>query len=73
MKWEAYHELLIRDPTPRRNPIMVSPELLRRFPFFAGLSEEQINQIAMISEEERYEADEYLFQEGEEFNHPIQR
>ena len=31
---------------------MISPELLRRFPFFAPFSEAQLIEIAMIAEEE---------------------
>jgi CRP/FNR family cyclic AMP-dependent transcriptional regulator len=42
---------------------MVSPELLRRFPFFAGLTDEEIKSIAMISEEEMYEANTFIFRE----------
>ena len=42
---------------------MVSPELLRRFPFFAGLSDEELKSIAMISEEEKYEANTFIFRE----------
>ncbi|UCC86734.1 MAG: cyclic nucleotide-binding domain-containing protein [Anaerolineales bacterium] len=42
---------------------MVSPELLRRFPFFAGLTEEELKSIAMISEEEKYEANTFIFRE----------
>ncbi len=45
---------------------MISPELLRRYPFFAGLSEEHLKKIAMIAEEETFETDEYIFKEGEE-------
>ncbi|MBN1285668.1 MAG: Crp/Fnr family transcriptional regulator [Anaerolineae bacterium] len=45
---------------------MVSPELLRRYPFFAGLSEEQLKSIAMIAEEEDYETDDFIFEQGEE-------
>ena len=45
---------------------MISPELLRRFPFFAGLSEEQLKQIAMIAEQETYKAGEVIFEEGDE-------
>lgn len=44
---------------------MISPELLRRYPFFGGLSEEQLKRIAMISEEINLEKDEFLFKEGE--------
>ena len=42
---------------------MVSPELLRRFPFFANLTDEEIKSIAMISEEEKYEASTFIFRE----------
>jgi CRP/FNR family cyclic AMP-dependent transcriptional regulator len=42
---------------------MVSPELLRRFPFFAGLTDEEIKSIAMISEEDEYDADTFIFRE----------
>jgi CRP/FNR family cyclic AMP-dependent transcriptional regulator len=42
---------------------MVSPELLRRYPFFAGLSDEEIKSIAMISEEQKYEANTFIFRE----------
>ena len=43
---------------------MVSPELLRRFPFFAGLTDEEIKSIAMISEEQKYDANTFVFREG---------
>lgn len=33
---------------------MVSPELLRRYPFFASLTQEQLQAIAMIAEEKAY-------------------
>lgn len=42
---------------------MVSPELLRRFPFFAGLTEEELKSIAMISEEEKFDANTFIFRE----------
>ena len=34
---------------------MVSPELLRRYPFFGGLSDAQLREISMITEEEVFE------------------
>jgi CRP-like cAMP-binding protein len=34
---------------------MISPEVLRRFPFFGGLSDAQLREIAMITEEEVFE------------------
>lgn len=33
---------------------MISPELLRRYPFFASLNEEQLKAIAMMAEEKNY-------------------
>jgi CRP/FNR family transcriptional regulator, cyclic AMP receptor protein len=33
---------------------MVSPELLRRYPFFASLDEHQLEAIAMITQEKKY-------------------
>jgi CRP-like cAMP-binding protein len=42
---------------------MVSPELLRRYPFFAGLSDAQLRGISMISKEERFEKDSTLIEE----------
>ena len=44
---------------------MVSPELLRRFPFFSGLTDEEIKSIAMVSDEERHEASTFIFREGD--------
>ncbi len=45
---------------------MVSPELLRRFPFFAGLSEDQLRGIAMLSQEEVYDAGAVIVRENDE-------
>jgi CRP/FNR family cyclic AMP-dependent transcriptional regulator len=45
---------------------MLSPELLRRYPFFAGLTDEEIKSIAMISGEERYEAQTFIFRERDQ-------
>jgi len=44
---------------------MISPEVLRRYPFFGPLNDSQLKEIAMISEEESYPADETLFEEGD--------
>ncbi len=44
---------------------MVSPEVLRRFPFFAGLTDEELKSIAMISDEEKYEANTFICHERE--------
>ena len=30
---------------------MISPEVLRRYPYFAGISEESLKQVAMIADE----------------------
>jgi CRP-like cAMP-binding protein len=43
---------------------MISPELLRRYPFFSMLSEEQLKAIAMIAEEKTYPKDTILFKEN---------
>lgn len=40
---------------------MVSPELLRRYPFFAFMSHEQLREVAMLSEEISVPADTILF------------
>jgi hypothetical protein len=39
---------------------MVSTELIRRYPFFAGLSPEQLNIIASAAKEEQVEAGLFL-------------
>jgi CRP/FNR family cyclic AMP-dependent transcriptional regulator len=44
---------------------MISPELLRRYPFFAGLGEENLNAIAVIASERDIEKGEVLFREGD--------
>lgn len=43
---------------------MVSPELLLRYPFFAGLNHEQVAGLARLTNELRPEPDSYLFYEG---------
>ena len=47
---------------------MVSPELIRRYPFFSGLNMEQINFLAKVADEEILEEGHYLFREEEETN-----
>jgi CRP-like cAMP-binding protein len=42
---------------------MVSPELLRRFPFFGALDPEQLKKIAMIADEINIPAGSHLFDE----------
>jgi CRP-like cAMP-binding protein len=44
---------------------MISPELIRRYPFFAGLSGEQVRVIAELAEEEIVDTDHYFFHEGD--------
>ncbi len=44
---------------------MVSPELLRRFVFFAGFSDEELKQLAMAGREQVASAGETLFTEGQ--------
>jgi CRP-like cAMP-binding protein len=44
---------------------MISPELIRRYPFFAGLSMEHINILAKAGDEQIVEEGHYFFCEGE--------
>lgn len=44
---------------------MVSPEILRRYPYFGGAREEVLQQVAAASQERVYEAEDTLFQEGQ--------
>jgi len=43
---------------------MISPELLRRYPFFTSLNDEQLRAIAMISEEKTYPKESLLIKEN---------
>jgi CRP/FNR family transcriptional regulator, cyclic AMP receptor protein len=43
---------------------MVSPEILRRYPFFASLSDDQLKAIAMIADEKSYPKDTVLIKEN---------
>ena len=47
---------------------MVSPELLRRFPLFAGLDADQITALAKVSDELEVEAGHCFFHEGDELD-----
>jgi CRP-like cAMP-binding protein len=47
---------------------MVSPELIRRFPFFSGLTIEQITKLAKAGDEVSVERDHYFHREGEELD-----
>lgn len=42
---------------------MISPELLRRYPFFSRIKEEQLRAIAMIADEKTYPKDTILVRE----------
>lgn len=44
---------------------MISPELLRRYPYFADVREENLRQVAMISEEQTIPAGKVFFREGD--------
>jgi CRP-like cAMP-binding protein len=44
---------------------MISPELLRRYPFFAWLNDSQLKAIAMITDELTYEKGATFFKEGD--------
>jgi CRP/FNR family transcriptional regulator, cyclic AMP receptor protein len=41
---------------------MISPEMLRRFPFFGGLNEDQLRGIAMIADEVSYAKGDLVFE-----------
>jgi CRP/FNR family transcriptional regulator, cyclic AMP receptor protein len=44
---------------------MTSPEMLRRWPYFAGISDESLKAVAMIAEEKAVAAGKHLFGEGD--------
>lgn len=48
---------------------MVSPEMLRRYPFFAPISEESLKQVAMLAEEKRVPAGKTMFYEHDPADH----
>ena len=47
---------------------MVSPELIRRYPYFGGLSIDRINLLANIAEEVESEQGQYFHQEGDDIS-----
>lgn len=47
---------------------MVSPELIRRYPYFSGLSIDRINLLAKIAEEVESEQGEYFHQEDDDIS-----
>ncbi len=48
---------------------MVSPELLRRFPYFSGVSHETLRKLAMLAEEKTFAQGESVFQEWQRADH----
>ena len=48
---------------------MISPELLRRYPYFAGIRDESLKQLAMIAEEKSVPAGTVMFREGDPATH----
>lgn len=44
---------------------MISPELLRQYPFFGILDDAELKSVAMIAEEVSFKVNERLFQKGE--------
>jgi CRP-like cAMP-binding protein len=47
---------------------MISTELIRRYPFFAGFSHDQLGALAKVADEMTVEAGYYFFREGDELN-----
>lgn len=45
---------------------MISPELLRRFPFFSGFTQDHIVTLAKYAEEQKVEKDHYFHREGDQ-------
>ncbi len=45
---------------------MISPELLRRYPFFGLLANDHLNAFAMLAEEVTFETDETVFESGQQ-------
>ncbi|MBN1219730.1 MAG: Crp/Fnr family transcriptional regulator [Anaerolineae bacterium] len=48
---------------------MISPEVLRRYPFFAGLNYDHLVALAKVAEELVVETDHYFFHEGDSLDH----
>lgn len=44
---------------------MISPEVLRRYPYFGGINDESLKQVAMLAEEVRVPAGTQMFNQGE--------
>lgn len=50
---------------------MISPEVLRRYTYFAGINEEGLKQIAMIADEKAIPANTRIFNEGDPASHML--
>jgi CRP/FNR family cyclic AMP-dependent transcriptional regulator len=50
---------------------MISPEVLRSHPYFAGISDESLKQLAMIAEEKKYPANTRIINEGDPASHML--
>jgi CRP/FNR family transcriptional regulator, cyclic AMP receptor protein len=48
---------------------MISPEVLRRYPYFAGIHDESLKQLAMIAEEKVVPANSVMFRAGDPASH----
>jgi len=48
---------------------MISPEVLRRYPYFAGISEDSLKRLAMIAEEKSVRAATTMFHDGDPADH----
>jgi CRP-like cAMP-binding protein len=46
---------------------MISPEILRRYPHFAGITEDCLREVGLISEEREFKAGEEIFKESGSF------
>ena len=47
---------------------MISPELLKRYPFFAGMTQAQLETLAMVAEEASFEKGATIFEECDQAN-----
>ena len=48
---------------------MISPEVLRRYPYFGGISDESLKQVAMLADEVKVPAGTQMFNEGDPANY----
>ena len=63
---QAVQEVIqIVDSLAGRRQNMISPEMLRRYPYFADVNEQALKEVAMISEEITAAADSFLFSEDD--------